>query len=198
MKSIARKRGKRSAQTAATDIDRLAMRMFRRFNFKAINRKLRAVARRAGLKGADIHDAAFHMTDWLEELAMYAVFCTHPDAFDAKTATLNVFGFLNHAPHHLAAAHKLYTGKPLSDVFGIGATTENTPAELHALAEKERNAHSGRERIKRVTSRAIHCAARQPKSPLAQQDTACPADISAPVPKPTTRHPSRTARRPRS
>jgi hypothetical protein len=36
-----------------------------------------------------------------------------------------VLGFLAHVPNHLAAASKLLTGIPVTDIFGVGATSED-------------------------------------------------------------------------
>jgi hypothetical protein len=67
------------------------------------------------------HDIAFHMTDWLSDLrALLEVFETPESATDEKvTSTLMLF--LVHAPAHIAAAAKLYTGEPVRDVFEVGA-----------------------------------------------------------------------------
>ncbi|MBI3562484.1 MAG: hypothetical protein HY080_12300 [Gammaproteobacteria bacterium] len=71
------------------------------------------------------HDVAFHMTDWLEELARYSEFCQHPHKLTNKQVEELLLAFLTHVPNHVAAASKLYTDIPVTDVFGVGATAEN-------------------------------------------------------------------------
>ena len=71
-------------------------------------------------------DVAFHMTDWLNDLAAYLQLCAEPDKrSDAEVSEL-LTDFLVHVPNHLAAAGKLYTGIPVTDVFQVGATSEDS------------------------------------------------------------------------
>jgi hypothetical protein len=42
---------------------------------------------------------------------------------DAEVSEM-LMGFLVHVPNHLAAASKLYTGMPVTDIFGVNATSE--------------------------------------------------------------------------
>jgi hypothetical protein len=72
-----------------------------------------------------IHDIAFHMTDWLQDLEEYHQFCTHPDKLTADQINSLLIKFLIHVPNHVAAASKLLTGIPVSDIFEVGATKES-------------------------------------------------------------------------
>ena len=47
---------------------------------------------------------------------------------DAEVSQL-LISFLVHVPNHVAAASKLYTDIPVTDIFGVGATSEN-PNEI--------------------------------------------------------------------
>jgi hypothetical protein len=61
------------------------------------------------------------MTDWLVDLERYYDFCVHPEKYDAQEINKLLMDFLIHVPNHVAAASKLLTGIPVSDVFGVGA-----------------------------------------------------------------------------
>ena len=67
------------------------------------------------------YDIAFHMTDWLEDMSELNKFYIYPESYNSKQVTDLLMKFLLHAPNHLAAAHKLFTKEPISDVFGVGA-----------------------------------------------------------------------------
>ena len=69
-----------------------------------------------------VDDIAFHMTDWLDDLRELAQFYEAPEGLSPSQVDDLLGRFLVHAPNHLAAAVKLYTGEPVDDVFGIGAT----------------------------------------------------------------------------
>ena len=70
-------------------------------------------------------DIAFHMTDWLSDLERLYDYCKAPDALTTDETVELLTGFLIHVPNHLAAASKLLTGIPVTDVFDVGATCEN-------------------------------------------------------------------------
>ncbi|MCB1888034.1 MAG: hypothetical protein KDH20_10555 [Rhodocyclaceae bacterium] len=84
-----------------------------------------AVQDGAGLTPQAAREIAFHMTDWLDELARYAAFCRSPDAIDDAALADLLTAFLCHVPEHLAAAGRLHTGLPLQDIFGVGAVEPN-------------------------------------------------------------------------
>ncbi|MDJ0759311.1 MAG: hypothetical protein QNJ19_07925 [Woeseiaceae bacterium] len=71
------------------------------------------------------HDIAFHMTDWLADLERWYAYCQSPESLDADATASLLTDFLVHVPNHLAAASKLMTGIPVTDVFQVGATTES-------------------------------------------------------------------------
>jgi hypothetical protein len=93
----------------------------------AVQARIREVAlREAELPDSVAEGVAFHMTDWLEELGAFSRFCADPSSLsDAEVSEL-LTNFLVHAPNHVAAAGKLYTGMPVTDVFQIGATLQDT------------------------------------------------------------------------
>jgi hypothetical protein len=69
-------------------------------------------------------DVAFHMTDWLDDLETFFQFCQEPEAQSSEEVNELLIQFLVHVPNHLAAAAKLYTEMPVTDIFGVGATSE--------------------------------------------------------------------------
>ena len=71
-----------------------------------------------------IDDAVFHMTDWLSELQNLNAFYENPESLTPEKSSELIMAFLVHAPAHIAAASKLVTGLPVSDVFNFGATSE--------------------------------------------------------------------------
>ena len=93
----------------------------------AVEARIREVAlRQAELPDSVADDVAFHMTDWLDDLQAFSQFCADPSRLsDAEVSEL-LTDFLVHVPNHVAAAGKLYTGVPVTDIFQIGATSEDT------------------------------------------------------------------------
>lgn len=77
------------------------------------------------MQPTQISDAAFHLTDWLDDLEEWTLFCEKPDALTPKQIKDLVTRFLVHVPNHIAAASKLVTGIPVTDIFNVGATTES-------------------------------------------------------------------------
>lgn len=75
----------------------------------------------AKLSSADARDIAFHLTDWLDDMAAFSDFLERPDDVPAAEINVLLLRFLAHAPNHLAAAAKLYADLPVSDVFEVGA-----------------------------------------------------------------------------
>jgi len=66
-------------------------------------------------------EIAFHMTDWLGDLEEWTAFCSRSDRLDSDAIADLLTGFLVHVPNHVAAASKLMTGIPVSDIFNVGA-----------------------------------------------------------------------------
>jgi hypothetical protein len=94
---------------------------------EAIRTRIAEVARReAELPDSVARDVAFHMTDWLDNLEAYSRFCADPGKLSDSEVSQLLIRFLIHVPNHLAAAGKLYTDLPVTDIFGVGATSENT------------------------------------------------------------------------
>ena len=68
-----------------------------------------------------IDDAVFHMVDWLDDLEKWSQFCKNPASLNPEELGDMVMSFLIHVPNHVAAAGKLVTDIPVSDIFGVGA-----------------------------------------------------------------------------
>ena len=89
-----------------------------------IRARLQAVGgAEAELSADDARDVAFHLTDWLDDLAAFLSFVRSPDDMSARKVNDMLIRFLVHVPNHLAAAAKLYAGAPVSDIFGVGAVS---------------------------------------------------------------------------
>ena len=78
---------------------------------------------------AAVRDIVFHMTDWLDDLDRYHTFCEAPEAPSTAEVEELLKDFLVHVPNHLAAASKLYTGIPVTDMFDVGAAREDDEPE---------------------------------------------------------------------
>jgi hypothetical protein len=65
-------------------------------------------------------DVAFHMLDWHEDLAGLVSFLQNPEDVSVKGLQDLLDMFLLHAPNHIAAAAKLFTGNGVRDIFGVG------------------------------------------------------------------------------
>ncbi len=70
-------------------------------------------------------DIAFHMTDWLSDLERWYDYCQAPEALTADQTAELLTDFLVHVPNHLAAASKLMTGIPVTDMFDVGSISVN-------------------------------------------------------------------------
>jgi hypothetical protein len=95
------------------------------FDTSAIRERIEAVAvSEAGLATDVAKGAAFHLTDWIEELSAFVAFCRDPRTPTSDEVNTMLLAFVHHAPNHLAAASKLYADFPVTDVFGVGAVGE--------------------------------------------------------------------------
>ena len=92
------------------------------FDAGLIRRRIKSVAEsEAGLTSDVADEVAFHLTDWLDDLAALNKLYEDPEALPAKDLDRLLLGFLTHVPNHLAAAAKLYADIPVTDVFNVGA-----------------------------------------------------------------------------
>ena len=92
------------------------------FDEREIADRIGAVAtEEMGLPQSTAKEVAFHMTDWLDDLEALIAFFRDPGALPSSRAAEVLTSFLVHAPNHIAAAAKLYTGFPVCDVFQVGA-----------------------------------------------------------------------------
>jgi len=73
-----------------------------------------------GLSETEAFDVAFHMLDWHNDLADLISFMKHPKSLTIEELEEMLAGFLIHAPNHIAAAAKLYTGYGIKDIFEAG------------------------------------------------------------------------------
>jgi hypothetical protein len=96
-----------------------------KFDPQVVRARIAEIARREmELSDAVADDVAFHMTDWLDDLDAYSRFCADPNRMSDADVSELLAGFLVHVPNHVAAASKLYTGVPVTDIFGVSATSE--------------------------------------------------------------------------
>jgi hypothetical protein len=99
------------------------------FNAVQIRERIAGAAMaEAELPLAVANEVAFHMTDWLNDLAAFVEFCQSPESYEPKRVNELLLAFLLHAPNHIAAAAKLYAESPVSDVFGVGAVDPSADA----------------------------------------------------------------------
>ncbi|MCA9303885.1 MAG: hypothetical protein KC996_07175 [Phycisphaerales bacterium] len=87
----------------------------------AVQRRLEKSCLEQGLGEETAHDVAFHMTDWSNDLIRLWAFCEDPDSFSFEEIDEMLMDLLVHAPNHLAAAARLYTGIGVRDIFEVGA-----------------------------------------------------------------------------
>ncbi|MCP5158075.1 MAG: hypothetical protein H6975_01465 [Gammaproteobacteria bacterium] len=90
-----------------------------------IREAIRIALKDLDMQPTAISDAVFHMTDWLSDLEKWAKFCEKPNSLSPEKLQDLLIEFLVHVPNHLAAASKLVTGIPVTDVFKVGATAES-------------------------------------------------------------------------
>lgn len=73
-----------------------------------------------GITGQRAHDVAFNMTDWMDDFIRLERFYADPGSIPPEQLAHDLVNTLLHMPHHVAAAAKLYTGDPVTDVFASG------------------------------------------------------------------------------
>ena len=89
-----------------------------------IRDSLRKAFLEMGIDQEKIETAIFHLVDWLKDLNKWNAFCENPKSINPEETSKLVLDFLIHVPNHLAAASKLVLDIPVSDVFEVGATSE--------------------------------------------------------------------------
>jgi hypothetical protein len=93
-----------------------------KFDYSTVRASISSALQASGdFSEVEVRDVAFHMTDWLRELEGLINLYQSPGAFSASETEKILADFLIHAPAHIAAAAKLFTGNPVADVFEIGA-----------------------------------------------------------------------------
>lgn len=94
---------------------------------KVFKERIRGVMlREIGLSSAAADDVTFHMTDWLDDLVSFSGFCAEPDKWKDEEIKDILLSFLIHVPNHVAAASRLLTGFPVTDVFGVGSIEDGS------------------------------------------------------------------------
>ena len=96
-----------------------------RYDQEKIKEAIGVALKDLDMQPTQISDAAFHMTDWLDDLEEWTMFCEKPESLSPEQIQDLLMGFLIHVPNHIAAASKLVTGIPVKDIFNVGATVES-------------------------------------------------------------------------
>ncbi|MCB9850308.1 MAG: hypothetical protein H6817_06345 [Phycisphaerales bacterium] len=91
------------------------------FDDAKIKERIKAAISDGGRTERELHDIAFHMTDWLDDLEAYHAFCRDPESVTPANLKQLLTNFLVHVPNHVAAAGKLLLDLCVWDVFGVGA-----------------------------------------------------------------------------
>tara|TARA_R110002072_G_scaffold1099_3_gene9158 strand:+ start:208 stop:486 length:279 start_codon:yes stop_codon:yes gene_type:complete len=86
--------------------------------------RIEAQAKSRGLTDQEAMDVGFHMYDWYQDLKRLWEFTSDPNSYTDEELEQLLTQFLIHAPNHIAAAAKLYTGNGVGDIFGVGACDE--------------------------------------------------------------------------
>lgn len=71
-----------------------------------------------------VDEIAFHMTDWVDDFAGLAAFYENPEKYSEEQVSALLMKYLIHVPAHVAAASKLFLDVPVTDVFDVGAVSE--------------------------------------------------------------------------
>ena len=66
-------------------------------------------------------EAAFHLVDWIDDLREFSSLLLDENKIDPACAQRVILKFLDHVPAHVAAAARIVTDHPVTDVFEIGA-----------------------------------------------------------------------------
>lgn len=114
-----------------------------------IRQRIEAALRHEGfLSESEAKEAAFHLTDWIADLAdINELFAKR--RWNAAQAQKTLMAFVAHAPDHLAAAHRILYGDPLTDVFEIGAVKGSGRAKRQPGAPyPDSNGPSPRRKVK--------------------------------------------------
>lgn len=96
-----------------------------KYDHEKIREALGVALKEFDMQPSQTSDAVFHMTDWLDDLEEWTMFCEKPEALLVDQVLEILMRFLVHVPNHVAAASKLITGIPVTDIFEIGATEES-------------------------------------------------------------------------
>ncbi len=108
-------------------------------------------------------DIAFHMTDWMDDLARFHAFSKAPGLFTPHQVDDLLLAFLTHVPNHVAAAAKLMVDTSVADVFEVGAVEcpdnvtlrpRGTRSNLRVQAPHSRVTTLAEKRKRRATRRA--------------------------------------------
>lgn len=78
-------------------------------------------------------DVSFHLVDWYTDLEELRAVIRRPERFTDREIDRIVGAFLAHAPHHIAAAHKIYAEEAIPDVFELGIHEDGPPRKSACL-----------------------------------------------------------------
>lgn len=78
-------------------------------------------------------DISFHLVDWYTDLEQLRAVIRHPHKFTDKEIAAIVATFMVHAPHHIAAAHKIHEEEAIPDVFELGIHKDGPPQKSACL-----------------------------------------------------------------
>ncbi len=78
-------------------------------------------------------DISFHLVDWYTDLELLRAVIRHPHKFTDKEIAAIVVRFMVHAPHHIAAAHKIHEEEAIRDVFELGIHEDGPPRKSGCL-----------------------------------------------------------------
>lgn len=95
---------------------------------KAVEPVEKALRLHGEFSDQEVHDIRFHLLDWFSELEGLVDLCSGRLSPEAGYEAIEAF--LIHAPAHVAAAAKLFTGSPVTDVFEIGAVLADDDDEI--------------------------------------------------------------------
>lgn len=93
-------------------------------NQKELINEISVILQKHDIKKKVADDIGFHITDWYDNLEELHLCIKDIKSYDSEKVYQIITDFLIHAPSHIAAASKLMTGDPVTDVFEVGAVKE--------------------------------------------------------------------------
>ena len=94
------------------------------YDVQAIEKSMVDALNEMGIADNAARDIAFHMTDWIADFQSLQALFENPGSFSNEQISDLLMNFLLHVPNHVAAAMKLISGFPVTDVFEVGAVSD--------------------------------------------------------------------------